>query len=231
MSRRRFRRPPGDERAQPDLVAPGRRGAGRGRRLHRRPVDPPAPEATADPTEDDDTEDDDPSYVLPSAVLDRIAAFIAETPAERAARLRVEREAAFISAGETKSEREARHRAERKAAERSATALWRQQHGERVKRFRQWVLLTAVSTGVGWEIGLPQLLAHLPMPIQVGTAFGAWSLDWELRGRGRVRVSSVRGKGRILLLIVTRVPVASALVALLGLVPTIAVLYGHVPAR
>lgn len=180
--------------------------------------------------EEGEEEDDDPSHVLPAAFFDRLAAAIAETPEERAARHQVEREAAFIAAGETKSEREARHRAERKAAERAATALWRQHYGERVKRFRLWVLLTAVSTGIGWEVGLPQALAHLPMWVQIGATAGAYWVDRWLRTKGKIRISEVR-RWSLVLVLLTRVPFASALVALLGLVPTIAVLYGHVPTH
>jgi hypothetical protein len=193
-------------------------------------VDAPEPEVTEEPDEKEGEpeQDDDPSHVLPAAVLERIAAIIAETPEERATRRKTEREAAFIAAGETQNEREARHRVERKAAERAATALWRQHYGERVKRFRQWVLLTAVSTGIGWEVGAPQALAHLPQPVQVGAVVAAWWVDWWLRSKGKVRVSEAR-QWALVGVILTRVPFASALVAMCGLVPTIAVLYGHVP--
>lgn len=181
-----------------------------------------------DEKEGEPEQDDDPSHVLPAAVLERIAAIIAETPEERATRRKTEREAAFIARGETPNEREARHRAEKKAAERAATAVWRQHYGERAKRFRQWVLLTAVSASIGWEIGLPQGLAHLPTWVQVGAAGGAYWVDLWLRSLGKIRVSKVRRLALVVVL-VTRVPFASALVALLGLVPTMAVLYGHVP--
>jgi len=173
-----------------------------------------------DELEDEQDEDDDPSTVLPSAFIDRLATLIAETPEERAQRLQVEREAAFIAHGETRSEREARHRAERKAAERAATAMWRQDHAERAKRFRKWVLLTAVSAGIGWQLRLPQALAHVPMPVTVAVWLAAAWMDWHLRDHGRVRVSSVRGPLRLVVLIVVRAPLASALLAVLRLVPT-----------
>lgn len=179
--------------------------------------------------EDEPEEDDDPSHVLPMAVLERIAVIIAETPEERAERRKTEREAAFIAGGETPSEREARHRAERKQAERAATVLWRQPYVERAKRFRRWMLLTAVSAGIGWEIGLPQALARVPGPVQVAAAAGALWVDRWLRSRGKVRVSQAR-QWALVGVILTRVPFASALVAVFDLVPLVATLYGHVPA-
>lgn len=90
---------------------------------------------------------------------------------------------------------------------------------DRPQRFRRWLLLTAVSASLGYALHLVQVLAALPYPVAIASALLGAVLDQHLRGWGRVRVSQVRGFVPVLLLVVVRVPLASALAAILHLTP------------
>ncbi|MGW2539441.1 hypothetical protein ACWC5I_00835 [Kitasatospora sp. NPDC001574] len=158
--------------------------------------------------------------------VERIGLYITETPAERRRRLREEDDAAREAAGETPSEQARRHRAEDRdrqhTAELMAALPWRHANAERVKRFRRWCVLTTLSASVGFSVGLVQWIASQPLPIGIGLWAGAWIFDMRMRGWGRTQVSQVRGPGRVTVLVLARVPVASALAAVCGLAPLLA---------
>jgi len=151
------------------------------------------------------------------ALTDRLGLLISETPEERRARQHQEREAAFEAAGETKAERKTRHRAEKLDRQHRTSAMWRQPHGERARRFRRWCTLTALSASAGYTVGLVQLVTHLPYPVALLATAGTWALDLRVRGWGHVRVSAVRGFGALAVLVFVRIPFGSALAAVLGL--------------
>ncbi len=151
-------------------------------------------------------------------VAEHLSTVIAETPQERAARLYAEREARYEAAGETPAQRKARHRNERVEREHRASMIWRQPNSERQKRFRRWCALTAASATLGFTIGAVQGIAHLPYAVALAVTAGGWLLDTWCRRWGHVRVSQITG-GRIAVLIVLRIPVASGLAAVLGLAP------------
>ncbi|MEE1781503.1 hypothetical protein PUR71_00895 [Streptomyces sp. SP17BM10] len=158
--------------------------------------------------------------------IERIGLYITETPDERRRRLREEDDAVREAAGETPKQRAQRHRAEDRqrqhTAERLATLPWRHANSERVKRFRRWCTLTALSASVGFSVGLVQWVASLPLAVGIGAWIGAWALDLRMRGWGRTPVSQVRGAGRVVVLVLARVPVSSALAAVCGLAPLLA---------
>ncbi|MGA5818827.1 hypothetical protein ACPC54_13340 [Kitasatospora sp. NPDC094028] len=217
----------------------------------RRPLRPREPDASddADPVdlrkdedqaediadvEDQAVEDDDAEHQQPAPgtapaydmndVLNRLGLLISETPEERAERLYTEREAWHERQGETPAQREARHRSEHLAQHRRASVLWRQPPSERARRVRRWCILTTASAVVGYSVGAVQLAAHMPLAVAAFAAAGAWVLDLRMRGWGHVRVSEVRGPGALTLLVLVRVPFASALVGALGLAPLITLL-------
>ncbi|MEV7935270.1 hypothetical protein AB0O82_03925 [Kitasatospora sp. NPDC088264] len=178
----------------------------------------------------DDAEDDadeqprtTPAYDL-NDVVERLGLLISETPEERAERMRAEREDWHERQGETPAQREARHRSERLAVRRQASAAWRQPQSERARRFRRWCILTTASAVVGYSVGAVQLVAHVPIAVAALAAGGAWFFDLRMRGWGQVRVSEVRGAGALTVLVLVRVPLASALVGALGLAPLITLL-------
>jgi hypothetical protein len=155
-----------------------------------------------------------------------IGLYLSETPEQRRRRLRDEGDAAYAAAGETARERTRRHRAEdrqhQRTAQRAASLPWRQQHTERVRRFRRWCTLTALSASAGFSLGLVQWVATLNLPLGVSVWVAAWVLDLRIRGWGSTPVSQVHGGGRIAVLVVARIPVASALAAVCGLSPLLA---------
>lgn len=156
----------------------------------------------------------------------QVGTILTETPDERAERKRAEREAVFEAKGETEQQRRRRHRREAIARRQKASVLWRQNDDERTRRFRRWCILTAASAAAGYLVHLPQALTHLPLPVGVGAVAVAWVLDHKLRGGGHVRVTQVRGPAVIYLCLV-RIPLASALVAVLGLTPLFALTTHH----
>ncbi|MFJ6616998.1 hypothetical protein ACIQOW_05360 [Kitasatospora sp. NPDC091335] len=164
-----------------------------------------------------------PSYDMDSLV-NRLGLLISETPEERAERIRNEREDWYRRQGETPDQRKARHRSERLAQRHKASVLWRQPQSERARRFRRWCILTTASAVVGFNVGAVQLAAHLPLTVAAFAAAGAWVLDLRMRRWGHVRVSEVRGPGALTVLVLVRVPLASALVGALGLAPLITLL-------
>ena len=160
------------------------------------------------------------------ALADQLTGVLSETPEEREKRRHAEAEARYADAGETRAERSQRHRAERRAHQHRASALLRVHHSERTRRFRRWVVLTGLSASVGYGLHVVQGATTLP-PTVAGAALGcSWLLDLWMRRWGKVRVSQVRGLFPLALLIVIRMPLASVLVALLGLAPLLA-LTGH----
>ncbi|MFB7908135.1 hypothetical protein ACFC1T_17020 [Kitasatospora sp. NPDC056076] len=190
------------------------------------------------PDEDDDQEEpepeapgnDDASHriwvsefadALAERLGTRVGTILTETPDERAERERAEREAVYEAKGETEQQRRRRHRSEAIARRQRASVLWRQSPDERTLRFRRWCILTAVSAAAGYLVHLPQALTHLPLPAGVGAVALAWVLDHKLRGGGHVRVTQVRGPA-VLYLCLVRIPLASALLAVLGLTPLFA---------
>lgn len=158
--------------------------------------------------------------------VERIGLYITETPDERRRRQREEDDTVRAEAGETPRERARRHRAEDRKrqhlAERLATLPWRQHHTERARRFRRWCTFTTLSASAGYSVGLVQWVASLPLPVGIGVWVGAWALDLKMRGWGRTPVSQVRGFGRVCVLVLARVPVASALAAVCMLAPLLA---------
>lgn len=152
----------------------------------------------------------------------RIGTVLSETPEERALREQQERDAIHEAAGETEHQRRARHKREAIARRQRASTLWHQDDAERTRRFRRWCILTATSASVGYLLHLPQAIAHLPLPVGTGALILGWAFDHRMRGGGHVRVTQVRGPAAITYLCLVRIPVASALVAVLGLVPLFA---------
>ncbi|MFJ6382984.1 hypothetical protein ACIQI7_23650 [Kitasatospora sp. NPDC092039] len=166
----------------------------------------------------------------PRTAFRNLRDMISMTPEEHAEQARLRREAALreVEAEETPEEREDRLRTEQAhlhaqqvTSERRASRLWRQPHSERARRFRRWCILTAASGIAGYQMGLVHLAAHVPLTVAtIGAGLG-WLLDLRMRGWGHVRVSEVRGPVGIAVLILVRVPFASALVGTLGLAPLI----------
>ncbi|MFE5582537.1 hypothetical protein [Kitasatospora sp. NPDC056531] len=160
---------------------------------------------------------------------------ISQTPEEQAENARRRHENRYRDQGETDEERDARHQREQRSEERHASILWRQSQPERTQRFRRWCVLTAASAIAGYNVGAIQLAAHLPLPVGLGALIGTWWVDLRLRGlnprrddrRAPVRVSEVRGAGALTVLIIARIPVASAMVGVLGLAPLITILSTH----
>ncbi|MGW4894560.1 hypothetical protein ACWEQL_20140 [Kitasatospora sp. NPDC004240] len=169
-------------------------------------------------------------------VADRIALILSETEPERAHRLQAERDAAYALAGETKRHRTERHKREDRARE---TKVRRRQVSRelfnsalRAKRFNRWLLLTGISALLGWRLGAVQVLGAVirsssdpVMGVGAGLFLSGlgYAVDWYLRGGtrdgGATPVTEIRGKVRVPLLIVTRIPVSSALAALLSYTP------------
>lgn len=157
------------------------------------------------------------------AFADRLGQIVTETTEERAARQHAEREAAFKAAGETADERKARHRAEKQAAKRAAArARRRAKEGDsgRARRFRRWCILTALSASIGYELGLIQALAAAPTGVAALAAAAGWVLDLRVRSWGDVAVSEVRRPIALAVLVICRVPLASALTAALHILST-----------
>lgn len=211
------------------------------------PVDPEkaGPGAGADDQADEDDEDDDQDqpdagpelsaeegstadpdqeqYDL-RTVAESLRLLISQTPEEQAERARKEREDQFREQGETPEEREDRHRAEQLVQQRRASVLWRQPQSERARRFRRWCILTTTSAVLGYQMGAVQLAARVPLTVAALAAAGAWLIDLRMRGWGHVRVSEVRGFPGLTILVLVRVPFASALVGALGLAPLVTLL-------
>jgi hypothetical protein len=158
--------------------------------------------------------------------VERIGLYITETPDERRRRRREEDDAVREAAGETPRQRAQRHRAEDRqrqhTAERLAALPWRQGDAARARRFRRWCTLTALSASAGFSVGLVQWVASQPLPVGIAAWAGAWALDLRMRDWGRTPVSQVRGGGRVTVLVLARVPVASALAAICQLAPLLA---------
>jgi len=185
------------------------------------------PDGQAEPEADDEDQADDAGRAFDlRALADQLTGVLSETPEERAQRRHAEEEARYAAAGETRAERSQRHRDERRDHQRRASALLRVHHSERTRRFRRWVVLTGVSASVGYAVHVVQIAARLPPTVAVAALGGSWWLDLWMRRWGKVRVSQVRGLFPLALLIVIRMPLASVLVALLGLAPLLA-LTGH----
>ncbi|MQS14502.1 hypothetical protein F7Q99_20090 [Streptomyces kaniharaensis] len=195
-------------------------------------TEPAGNDQAAEPQATGETDNDPRIWVsefadnLAKRLGSEIGTILTETPEERANRQREEREAAYEAAEETDSQRKARHRREALARRHKADALWHQDHAERTKRFRRWCILTTLSASAGYAVHLPQALAHLPLPVGIGALSLAWAFDLKMRGWGHIRVTQVRGPA-VLYLCLVRVPVASALVAVLGLAPLLALTGPH----
>lgn len=167
--------------------------------------------------------------------LDRISQTLTETPEERRRRLDDEEDAgidaARVAAGqkpETPRERAQRHRdrdrARRHKAERLASMLHKVDSNERVRRVRRWFVLTGLSASVGYSVGLVQWAGAQGIGGYVVLA-ASWALDlWMRRDKHghMTRVSEVRGAVRLPVLVLVRVPVASALAAACKLAPLLA---------
>ncbi|MFF2353958.1 hypothetical protein ACFVVL_29775 [Kitasatospora sp. NPDC058115] len=170
-------------------------------------------------------------------MVDLLAERITETPDERAARRQAEREldrqrararedAERAAAGETPEQRTRRHREQQLADRREARTQARRQRrraartagpSERTRRFRRWCVLTAISATGGYATGLVSLIAPGgPFVGLLVAAFG-WTLDLQVRDRGRQRVSEVTGPWPLITLVALRVPVASGLAVAAGL--------------
>ncbi|MFD8701743.1 hypothetical protein ACFV1W_03840 [Kitasatospora sp. NPDC059648] len=193
------------------------------------------PTGPADEVEDQAVEDDDqdqPEATVEAGqerydlqtVAESLRLLISQTPEEQAERARRDREEKYREQGETPDEREDRHRAEQLVEQRRASVLWRQPQSERARRFRRWCILTTTSAVLGYQMGAVQLAARVPLTVAALAAAGAWLVDLRMRGWGHVRVSEVRGFPGLTILILVRVPFASALVGALGLAPLITLL-------
>ncbi|MFJ7274685.1 hypothetical protein [Kitasatospora sp. NPDC098663] len=167
--------------------------------------------------------DDQEQYDL-RTVAESLRLLISQTPEEQAELARRRHEDTYREQGETAEEREDRHRAEQLVRERRASVLWRQPQSERARRFRRWCILTTTSAVLGYQTGAVQLAAHVPLTVAALAAAGAWLIDLRMRGWGHVRVSEVRGFPGLTILVLVRVPFASALVGALGLAPLITLL-------
>lgn len=173
----------------------------------------------------------DQAHARLAASMDRLGLYITETPEQRARREREEDDAVRAKRDdETPQQRAKRHRAEdrrhRERQQRLASLPWRVPHGERARRFRRWCSLTALSASVGYAVHLVQWVAHLPYAVGIGALVAAVALDLRIRGAFSVPVSQVSGFRRVFVLVLVRVPVASALAAMVGLAPLLA-LTGH----
>ncbi|MFD8708163.1 hypothetical protein ACFV1W_37230 [Kitasatospora sp. NPDC059648] len=177
-------------------------------------------------------------------MVDLLASRISETPEERAVRLEAEREldkrrrraredAERAAAGETPEQRTRRHRQQQLADKREAATRARRERrraaraagpSDRVRRFRRWAILTAISAVGGYATGLVQITTPGGPMVGALLAFFGWGLDTHLRDRGRLRVSEVRGARPLILLVLARIPVASGLTVALGLGQVLAAL-------
>lgn len=196
----------------------GARAAARRRRLA---VEPPAQE---EPYYDGQEQPEKSPYLTRADMAvfaDRLGAVLAESPEERAQRQHLERERQFEEQGETRAERRIRHRQEQRAQRHRDSAVWRVHYSERARRFRRWVLLTCCSASLGFAFGLVQALTVPPVGVAYGAALAGWWLDWRIRGRGRTRLSEVRGPG-LLIAVIIRIPLASGLAVVSGLGPLFA---------
>ncbi|MFJ6776953.1 hypothetical protein ACIQOV_39365, partial [Kitasatospora sp. NPDC091257] len=178
-------------------------------------------------------------------LVDLLADRLAETPEDRAARLETQRELAKqraraeedrarAAAGETPAQRDLRHRQQQLADRREAKLRARRQcrqaaratagSSDRTRRFRRWCVLTAISAVGGYATGLVELITPGGPFVGLLLAGAGWAFDLHLRDRGRLRVSEVRRPGPLLILIATRIPVASGLAVATGLAPLLAAL-------
>jgi hypothetical protein len=185
------------------------------------------PDDQAEPEADDDDQADGKEPFDLRALADQLSDVLSETPEERDKRRHREREERLAAAGETPADRRQRHRDERTQRQHRASALMRVHHGERTRRFRRWVALTALSASAGYGLHVVQIAARLPPTVAGAALGGSWVLDLWMRRWGKVRVSQVRGVFPLALLMLIRIPVASVLVALLGLAPLLALTNHH----
>ncbi|MFJ8626244.1 hypothetical protein ACIRD3_25875 [Kitasatospora sp. NPDC093550] len=173
---------------------------------------------------------------------DLLAERISETPEDRAQRREAERELAKqraraqedrerAAAGETPAQRALRHRQQQLADRREARTRARRQQRraarttgptDRVRRFRRWAALTAISAIGGYATGLVQITTPGGPMVGALLALFGWGLDTHLRDRGRLRVSEVRGTRPLTLLVLARIPIASGLTVACGLAPLLA---------
>jgi hypothetical protein len=165
-------------------------------------------------------------------LVDMLGARITETPDERAARQEGERELDKAraraeedrwraAAGETPEQRTKRHRVRALADKREAKTRKRRQRrrsartkgtDDRTRRFRKWVLLTAISAYLGQVTGLvPVTALGGPYAGLLLAVFG-WGLDLRVRDMGRQRVTEVARGLPTAILLAFRIPVASGLV-------------------
>jgi hypothetical protein len=178
-------------------------------------------------------------------MVDLLASRISETPEERAARLETEREidkqrrraredAELAAAGETPEQRARRHRQQRLADKREAATRARRQRrraaraagtSDRVRRFRRWCVLTAISAVGGYATGLVQIITPGGPFVGLILATFGWGLDTHLRDRGRLRVSEVRGARPLFFLLLARIPVASGIAVATGITPLLSALH------
>ncbi|MFJ8470597.1 hypothetical protein [Kitasatospora sp. NPDC094011] len=176
---------------------------------------------------------------------DLLAERISETPQDRAARrdqerelekqrARAEEDRKRAAAGETPAQRALRHRQHQLADRREARARARRQRRraarttgttDRVRRFRRWATLTAISAVGGYSVGLVPLITPGGPYVGLLLAAAGWALDLHLRDRGRLRVSEVRGAGPLAILVLSRIPVASGLAVACGIAPLFSALH------
>lgn len=116
-------------------------------------------------------------------------------------------------------------------AKAKAKAGQRGDTGDRHLRVRRWLLVNAISASAGYAVHLVQVFAHWPRPVTAGAlavAYGVELLKFRRRPDGGfIAVSQVRGAPAFWLLVLVRVPVASALTVLLGLAPLLALTTHH----
>lgn len=157
--------------------------------------------------------------------MNALARTITETPEQRRHRERIADDDRREAAGETPKQRRRRHQAEdrrRRAIRQRLDSLpWNRDPAERVRRFRRWCVMTALSATAGTTVATfldgDQGLAVLTLVLGYGADL--WS-----RHLGAVAVSDVtmRQPVRLLLVLLIRMPFAAALASLCHVSPLIA---------
>lgn len=157
--------------------------------------------------------------------MNALSRAIVETPEQRRHRERTEDDDRREALGETPKQRKRRHQAEdrkRRAIRRRLESLpWHRSSAERVRRFRRWCVMTALSATAGTSIATfldgDQGLALLVLTLGYGADL--WS-----RQLGTLAVSDVtmRQPVRLLMVLLIRMPFAAALASLCHVAPLIA---------
>lgn len=157
--------------------------------------------------------------------MNALARAVTETPEQKRHRERAEDDDRREALGETPKQRRRRHQAEdrkrRAMRERLDSLPWNRDPTDRVRRFRRWCVMTALSATAGTKFATfldgDQGLAALVLVLGYGADL--WSRQF-----GALAVSDVtmRQPVRLGLVILIRIPFAAALASLCGVAPLIA---------